>query len=268
MKNFFKSIFIGLGAVAPGLSGSVLLILFGLYEKVIEAIGCIFKNFKKNVLFLIPIFAGIGVGAIIFSKIVDYLLSNFEIYTRFTFLGLIIGTIPLFNKEVRKNGFDKKYYIPMVIAFLLGIGLFVFNSNLFPQVTNPNFIQSVILGFAIAGSMITPGVDSAALLSAFGLYEIFVGSLANFNLNVLIPAGIGLGFGVLIIAYSINQLLRKHYTMTFSIIFGLFLSVIPSVLNESCALGMNITSVIAIAFAVLGFGLSYLFGKIGNTKEA
>lgn len=267
MKNFLKSIGVGLGAVAPGLSGSVLLILFGLYERVVEAIGCVFKNFKKNVLFLIPIFAGIGIGAIIFSKIIDFFLSNFEMYTRFLFLGLIIGTIPLFNREVRKNGFDKKYYIPMIIAFIFGLVLFFFNSSLFPQVTEPNFLQSIILGFTVAGSTIMPGIDSAAILSALGLYEVYVSSIANLNLTILLPAGIGLGFGVLIISYLIHKLLSKFYTMTFSIIFGLFLAIIPSVLNESCKLGFNFASVISIVLVIVGFALSFFFGRFGNKSE-
>ena len=44
MKNFFKGIFVGLGGIAPGLSGSVLLVIFGLYQKTITAIGTLFKN--------------------------------------------------------------------------------------------------------------------------------------------------------------------------------------------------------------------------------
>ena len=102
--NFFKGIVVGLGAVAPGLSGSILLVIFGLYRKTIEAISTLFKNFKKNMLFLIPLGFGILGGIFLFSKLVDWLLINFEMQTRFTFLGLIIGSVPLFWREVRHNG--------------------------------------------------------------------------------------------------------------------------------------------------------------------
>ena len=60
--NFLKGIIVGIGGVAPGLSGSVLLVIFGLYQKTINAIGTIFKDFKKNVCFLVPLFLGFGVG--------------------------------------------------------------------------------------------------------------------------------------------------------------------------------------------------------------
>lgn len=262
MRNFLKGIIVGIGGIAPGLSGSVLLVILGLYQKTINAIGTLFKNFKKNVTFLVPLFLGFGVGVILFSKIVDFLLGNYEMYTRFAFLGLVLGTIPLFYKEVKKEGFKKKYYWLMLISALAGLVLFSFNKDLFPVITNPNLFQSVLLGIAVAGSSIIPGVDSAVILSTLGLYELYVSSLANFDLSVLIPAGVGLVIGVLVISFIVNKLLSKYYTITFSIIFGLFLSIIPNVLNESCVLGFNIDSVISIVILIIGFAFSYFLGDV------
>lgn len=263
-KNFFKGIIVGIGGVAPGLSGSVLLVIFGLYQKTINAIGTIFKDFKKNVCFLIPLFLGFGVGVLLFSKVVNFLLNNFEAPTRFAFLGLILGTLPLFWKEVKKEGFSKKYYIAIVAGLIVGILLFYFNANLFPVVTEPNLFQSVILGVAVAGSSIVPGVDSAAILSSLGLYELYVKSVAELNFAILIPAGVGLGLGVLVISFIVNKLIKHCYTLTFSIIFGLFLSIIPKVLNGSCIEGFNIGS---IFFVIFGFLFSLYFGDIQNNNE-
>ena len=268
MKNFLKGIIAGIGGVAPGLSGSVFLVILGLYQKTITAIGTLFKNFKQNVIFLFPLFLGFGVGAILFSKIVDFLLANYEMYTRFAFLGLVLGTIPLFYKEVKKEGFHKKYYIFIILAAIFGFSLFSFNKNLFPIITNPNIIQSVFLGVAVAGSSIVPGVDSAVILSSLGLYELYVSSLANFDLSVLIPAGVGLVVGALVISFIMNKLLKRYYTATFSIIFGLFLSIIPNVLNESCKIGFNFESFLSFFILICGFALSYFLGDIeGNVKK-
>ena len=267
MINFLKGIIVGIGGIAPGLSGSVLLVILGLYQKAINAIGTLFKDFKNNVKFLFPLVLGFGVGVIIFSKIVDFLLGNYEMYTRYAFLGLVLGTIPLFYKEVKKEGFKKKYYIYIVIAAILGLSVFFFNKNLFPAVTNPNLFQSVLLGVAVAGSSIVPGVDSAVILSSLGLYELYVSSLADFNLSILIPAGFGLVIGALVISFIINKLIKRFYTATFSIIFGLFLSIIPNVLNGSCVLGGNANSVISIIICILGFGVSFFLGDIKGNSE-
>lgn len=262
MKNFLKGIIVGIGGIAPGLSGSVLLVIFGLYQKTIDAIGTLFKNFKKNILFLVPLFLGFGVGILLFSKVIDFFLSNFEMQTRFTFLGLVIGTIPLFYKEVKKEGFSNKYYAIIIISAILGIYLFTVNKGAFPQIENPNLLQSILLGVAVAASSIIPGVDSAVILSTLGMYELYVTSLANFNLGILIPAGIGLVFGALIISFIISKLIKNYYTITFSIIFGLFISIIPNVLNENCILMLNAKSFISILLMIIGFGVSYYLGDI------
>lgn len=262
MLNFLKGIIVGIGGIAPGLSGSVLLVILGLYEKVINAIGTLVKDFKKNIIFLAPLFLGFGVGVIIFSKIVDFLLNNYEVYTRFAFLGLVLGTIPLFHKEVKKQGFNKKYYIFILISAIIGFSLFSFNNSLFPVITEANIFQAIILGIAVAGSSIVPGVDSAVILSTLGLYELYVKCLAEFNLAVLIPAGIGLIFGALLISFLMNKLIKKYYTVTFSVIFGLFLAIIPNVLNSNCIIALNSNRYIYTLIVLIGFGCSYFFGDI------
>ncbi len=294
MKIFLKSIVIGLGAIAPGLSGSVLLVLFGLYTKTVTAISttisCFFdfvfkffrniKNLKslkdldelktiiKNIKFLIPLALGIVCGVLFFSKLIDFLLATFPMQTRFGFLGFILGSVPLFYKEVKKEGFNKKYYIVMILAFLIGILLFYFSGNSFNKIENPNFLQAVLLGITVATSYIIPGVDSAAILSALGMYELWVDSLANMNLAVLIPAGIGLIAGVLTVSVIINKLIKRYYTLTFSVIFGFFISIIPKVLDESCVLGLNFRTFISIGIIIVSFVLSVLFGNIGRKADA
>ncbi len=267
IKNFFKGIIVGIGGIAPGLSGSVLLVILGLYQKTIDAMGTLFKNFKKNVLFLIPLFLGFGIGVLLFSKAVDFLLNNFEMQTRFAFLGLVLGTIPLFYKEVKKEGFSNKYYILIAVSAILGFLFFTVNKSAFPQIKNPNLLQSMLLGVAVAGSSIIPGVDSAVILSSLGLYELYVSSLANFNLSILIPAGFGLAIGALVIAFVMNKLIKKYYTITFSIIFGLFIAIIPSVLNESCVVEANTKTVVSVLMLVLGFGISYCLGAINENNS-
>ena len=264
MQNFFKGIIAGIGGIAPGLSGSVLLVILGLYQKTVLAIGTLFKNFKENVKFLFPLFLGFGVGVLLFSKVIDFFLNNFEMYTRFAFLGLVIGTVPLFYKEVKKEGFSPKYYIVIAISAIIGFSVFFLNKNLFPVITDPNLFQSVLLGVAVAGSSIVPGVDSAVILSSLGLYELYVGSLASFDLPILIPAGFGLVIGAFIISFVMNKLIKRFYTATFSIIFGLFLSIIPNVLNSSCVIGFNAQTVISFIILIIGFGISYFLGDVKN----
>ena len=165
MDRFLKGIVVGLGGVAPGLSGSVLLIIFGLYQKTLEALGGLLTDFRKNLRFLAPLVAGMFLGVLLFSKAIDFFLNNYEMPTRFCFLGLILGTLPMVWKEVKKEGFSRKYYGVIALAALAGTWFFAGNPNAFPQVTDPNPVQKLLLGVAVAATAIVPGVDPAVFLS-------------------------------------------------------------------------------------------------------
>ncbi len=267
MNNFLKGILVGLGAIAPGLSGSVLLVIFGLYQKTITAISTLFQDFKNNLRYLIPLATGIGVGIVLFSKLVDWLLTAYEMQTRFGFLGLILGSIPLFYKEVRKQGFHKKYYLPIAGAFVFGLVLFNFNRALFPVVTDPSLPQCLLLGVAVAASYIVPGVDSAAILSALGLYNLWVHALATLNFDILLPALAGAASGVLVVSLVIDRLIARCYTLTFSVIFGLFLSIVPAVFNESCVMGFNTETYVSLAILAISFLASLAFSNLDALKK-
>ncbi len=265
---FLKGIIVGIGGIAPGLSGSVMLIVLGLYERVIGAMGTLFKNFKRNLFFLVPLVLGFGVGVVFFSKAVDFMLQTYEFQTRYLFLGLVIGTVPLFYREVKKRGFHKGFYILIGCALLAGIFLFSMNRNWFPVVTDPGIMQSAGLGVAVAGSSIIPGVDSAVILSALGLYEVYVHALAELNLAILIPAGVGLIIGAVVISALMHFLLKRFYTIVFSIIFGLFLSIIPNVLNQSCVLYSVPRAFLAVGLVLAGMIVSvYLEDIKGNNQK-
>jgi len=58
INRFLKGTAIGAGAILPGISSGVLCVIFGIYQKLVDSVLGIFKDFKKNFIFLLPI--GIG----------------------------------------------------------------------------------------------------------------------------------------------------------------------------------------------------------------
>ena len=267
MKRFLQGIIVGLGGVAPGLSGSVLLIIFGLYQKTLEALGTLFGNLKKNLRFLLPLVAGMFLGVLLFSRVIDFCLANFEMPTRFCFLGLILGTLPMVWKEVRKEGFPKGYYLLILASAGAGTWFFTVNPNAFPQVTDPSLLQCILLGVAVAATAIIPGVDPAVFLSTLGLYEMYVHALANLELTVLIPMVLGLAMGAVGISLVMSTLFRTFYTGTYSVIFGIFLSMIPNMLSENCSLHWDPVSGISLLLMILGFLISFYLGDIETNNR-
>lgn len=262
MERFIKGIVVGLGGVAPGLSGSVLLIIFGLYQKTLEALGTLLQNFRKNVRFLLPLVAGMFLGVLMFSRLIDFCLAEFEVPTRYCFLGLILGTLPMVWKEVRKEGFSPGHYLVIALAAGGGIWFFALNPNSFPQVTHPTLLQCVLLGVAVAATAIVPGVDPAVFLSTLGFYEMYVHALANLEIGILIPMVLGLAVGAVGISFLMSQLFRRAYTITYSVIFGIFLVMIPNMLTPACALGWDVQSAVSLVLLVLGFLVSWFLGDL------
>lgn len=267
MDRFFKGIITGLGGVAPGLSGSVLLIIFGLYRSTLDALGNLFRDIKNNLMFLLPLVTGMFSGVLMFSRLIDFCLTEFEVPTRYCFLGLILGTLPMVWQEVRKEGFSKRYYLLITAAAALGTWFFTVNPNAFPQVTDPNLLQCILLGVAVAATAIIPGVDPAVFLSTLGFYEMYVHALASLEFSVLLPMVIGLAAGAVGISFAMSLLFRHFYTGTYSIIFGIFLTMIPHMLTPACRLSWDPTSGISIGLLILGFLVSFWLGSIPVRKE-
>lgn len=267
MERFLKGIIVGLGGVAPGLSGSVLLIIFGMYQKTLDALGTLFTNLRKNLRFLLPLVAGMFAGVLLFSRAIDFFLGNYEMPTRFCFLGLILGTLPMVWKEVRKEGFRGRYYGLILLAAAFGIWFFAMNPNAFPQVTDPTLLQSVLLGVAVAATAIIPGVDPAVFLSTLGFYEMYVAALAQVQLQILVPMAAGLAVGAVAISFGMSLLFRRFYTATYAVIFGIFISMIPNMLSSSCVLGWNGMSALSICLLLVGFGVSFYLGDLEGNRR-
>lgn len=262
MERFFKGIIVGLGGVAPGLSGSVLLIIFGLYRQTLDALGTLLTQFQKNIRFLLPLVAGMFLGVLLFSRVIDHCLRFFEVPTRFCFLGLILGTLPMVWQEVRKEGFGPKYGILVLLSAGLGTWFFTVNPSTFPQIMEPNLLQCIMLGVAVAATAIIPGVDPAVFLSTLGLYETYVHALAVLDLTVLLPMVLGLAAGAVLISLAMSTLFRLFYTGTYSVIFGIFLSMIPNMLTDSCVLRWDPVSVLSVFLLIIGFGVSFYLGDL------
>jgi putative membrane protein len=74
--------------VIPGVSGSVMLMLFGVYGMVLEAISSV------DIPVLLPLCVGLGIGVLVFTKLMEYLLKNYYGITFYAILGFVIGAIP------------------------------------------------------------------------------------------------------------------------------------------------------------------------------
>ncbi|WP_252229637.1 DUF368 domain-containing protein [Clostridium sp. ZBS15] len=127
--------------VLPGISGSTLLLIFGLYAPIMNAVK---EVLKLNFDYLLVCFVfGFGVlfGILITIKGVKYLLSNYRSQTIYLILGLMIGSIyAVFmgptSLEVPKPPMDLHTF--NIMFFVIGGGIILLLQKLKDYLENKN----------------------------------------------------------------------------------------------------------------------------------
>ena len=266
--NIIKGIFIGAGAIVPGVSSGVLCVIFGIYEKLLDAVLNFFKDIKQNIKFLFPIALGVGIGVLLFSNILNYLLYEFPIQTKSIFIGLIIGTIPSLIKEVNeKEKFKSQNVIYLLIALGIGIITVVLENrmHIVSHVDDTSIMYLIMCGAIMSFGIVVPGVSSTIILMLLGVYSVYLQSVANLYLPVLIPLGIGLILGSIIVMKLTKKLLETYYAQTFYSIIGFTIGSIFVLVPQ----GMTALEIILSGLCIiLGIYISHIPDAIRNIKNS
>ena len=107
-----------------------------------------------------------------------------------------------------KNEF--KFNMNWIIYFLSG-AIFAAMLNTISLVSNnPSFIVFVLIGFIAFSFFLLPGISGSAILLSIGVYEIIIGSIANIQLEILMPFAIGCLISLFLMPKIINHLLSKY----------------------------------------------------------
>ena len=120
---FLAGIIYSIGKVIPGISGSFLLILIGMYEYVLSVLSHPITVGLANLNKLVPFLFGLVLGVVLLLKIVNYLLSKHFSLLYSVIIGFVLGSILIL---VPSNSFDISYFIGVIlmsICFLLSVKL-------------------------------------------------------------------------------------------------------------------------------------------------
>ena len=96
--GYFLLILIGMIAscalVVPGVSGSMLLLIFGYYNEILDTVSLLKTDFGHSVLVLFLLAVGIIIGFFSIAKLMKYLLNKFPRATNWAIIGFVTGSIP------------------------------------------------------------------------------------------------------------------------------------------------------------------------------
>ena len=106
--------------ILPGISGSFLLLLLGQYEYMLTALHEL--HFTEIIVFIVGAFIGI-LG---FSKLLNYLLKNYEEYTMAFLIGVMLGTLKIPVVNIASNvAFTIPALLPCIIVAVIAFTIII-----------------------------------------------------------------------------------------------------------------------------------------------
>lgn len=103
----------------PGISGSLVLLLFGVYYTATDALSVS----SPNIPVILIIGTGVIIGFIISSKFIKYILLYYPFMTYAAIIGLVLGSVTVVYPGLQN---DISVIIPSIITFLSGASIALF----------------------------------------------------------------------------------------------------------------------------------------------
>ena len=232
----------GLANLVPGISGGTMLLAAGVYPRFIQALAELsalrFRKSSMTVLALVGIAAAAAI-LLVAGPVKDAVVEHrWAMYS--LFIGLTLGGVPVLWQMAR----------PATGSFWIGTvcGLLVMAALAWLQIrgsssgaSNEGMVMMFIAGVAGASARILPGVSGGYLLLVLGVYvpvlsaidalkiAIRAKDLASASdpvLSVVLPVGIGVAIGVLIISNLIKIVLERYEQPTLGVLMGLLVGAV------------------------------------------
>ena len=236
----------------PGVSGGAVAFVLGFYEELIYSLRKFnrkafyllfnrgFKKFYKyvNGRFLVGIFSGTIISFFTISKILDILITNYELQVWAFFFGLILGSIYFVSKEF--NDWNKITITSLLVGIAIGFSFSFISSS----TENDNLIFVFFCGIISISGMTLPGLSGSFILMVIGNYVLLMVDSVNafynimtmsFALNfawihdaeiirlikVLAVFVAGSIFGLISLSHILGYLLKKYHQPVIAQIIGI-----------------------------------------------
>lgn len=248
---FIKGVAMGAANKVPGVSGGLVAFVAGFYEELIYSLQKFnrkafillwngrFKSFSQyiNGRFLLLIFAGSTFSYFSVSRVLDWLLDNYELYVWATFFGMILGSVYYVAKDF--NDFRRKNIVSIIVGIVIGVSI----SLMSPAKENDNLWFVFFCGIVGVSGMTLPGLSGSFILILMGNYvlllvdsvnelyktlaDIFSGDFGFVNdevrvryLKIISSFGLGSVFGLVITSHILGFLLKRWHQVITALIIG------------------------------------------------
>ncbi len=270
IKNLIAGILVGVSNAIPGVSGGTMAVILDIYDKILEAVSI--KHWREHKRFLLVFGIGAILGIVGLSNIIVPLREHYPIALGFSFMGLIIGSLPLiYRHAMGVDGKPKRYNIILAIfTFFIMVAMSMVDKGEIANKTladiggmNIQFAFMLLVTSAIAAiAMIIPGISGSLVMLLLGTYTMVIEGIATMEFSVLIPVGIGvllgLGIGIKGIKRALDLFPQAMYFAILGLVAGSLWPVYPG--WQANTQGM-VAIVCLIAFAIISYVSSRSEGK-------
>ena len=225
----------GVAEVIPGVSGGTLAFITGIYERLLTAVSNVNLSLiklwkdegfgavwaKVDGLFLVKLFGGMAIGFLLGLKLVVRLLETHPVHIWSFFFGLILASIPLIAKQVKKWG-------GLEIALLvIGAVLVYWVTIVAPSQGSENLLIVFLAGVIGVSALMLPGLSGSFVLLLMGMYTIIMPAIEAFTHHpfgpetyIILAFGIGMVVGLLSFAKVLSFTFKKYPNPTMALLSG------------------------------------------------
>ena len=276
LRVFFCGILMGIADAIPGISGGTIALLLGIYEELIGSISnfniYLFQNLKKkgikycwnkiNGNFLLSLISGVLLSLVSFVKIFSILIQKYPLFIWSFFLGLILATLFVINRNIKK--WNIVNFILIFIFAFLTILLSIINPSISENI---NLFYIFICGIIASSAMILPGISGSLILVILGVYTLIINALNNLEYNIILVFLIGCLIGIINFSKIIKWLFHNYRDYTFSIMLGLVIGSIYTVWPWRKSFTDDMTNeyiFLSVITTIIGFTVIYTLEKISK----
>ena len=200
-----------------------------------------------------------------FRNIIEYLFQNYPMQTNFTFLGLILGSIPMIFKRSFKEKFQPVNLIPFIAGLGIMVVLFLFGNReggqtVMTQMDAGTSLLMILAGAVAAFAMVLPGISGSMIMVIMGTYTTEISAVSNLNFFFLLRVAIGVVAGIVVCIKMVKYLMKRFYQGTYFAILGLVLS-----LWSGYTLDMQ--GLVSILLMLAAAVIVYLFSRVKKDEN-
>ncbi len=230
-----KGAAMGVAEVIPGVSGGTLAFITGIYQRLLVAIShvnlSLLQILKNDGIkaawrqidgkFLTKLLAGMVIGFVVGLKVVVRLLETHPVQIWSFFFGLILASIPLIGKQVKKwRGFE-------VALLVLGAVVVFWVTVAAPSQGSEHLFIVFLAGVVGVSALMLPGLSGSFVLLLLGMYTIIMPAIDQFTHDplssatfIVVSFGLGMLVGLLSFAKVLSFTFKKYPNPTLALLTG------------------------------------------------